>query len=88
MGAGIAIYNGFLPTYLSNSYENRAQGKLMGMLVTIFCLGNLFAAIIGGLLSMFNVTWALLLGSVMSFIAGLIFYHGHYIVKIWPLAQK
>jgi len=88
MGAGIAIYNGFLPSYLSHSYENRPQGKLMGMLVTIFCLGNLFAALIGGILSMFDVSWALLLGSAMSFVAGLIFYHGHYIKNIWPLSSK
>ena len=84
MGAGIAIYNGFLPSYLSHSYEDRPQGKLMGMLVTIFCLGNLFAALIGGVLSMFDVSWALLLGSAMSFVAGLIFYHGHYVKNIWP----
>ncbi|PAJ73746.1 MFS transporter [Pseudoalteromonas sp. NBT06-2] len=84
LGAGIAIYNGFLTAYLSYSYEDRPQGKLMGMLVTIFCLGNLFAALIGGVLSMFDVSWALLLGAIMSFIAGLSFYHGHYISKIWP----
>ena len=84
MGAGIAIYNGFLPSYLSHSYEDRPQGKLMGMLVTIFCLGNLFAALIGGVLSIFDVSWALLLGSAMSFVAGLIFYHGHYVKNIWP----
>jgi len=88
MGAGIAIYNGFLPSYLSHSYENRPQGKLMGMLVTIFCLGNLFAAIIGGVLSMFDVSWALLLGACFSFMAGLIFYHGHYIKQIWPQTSK
>lgn len=88
MGAGIAIYNGFLPSYLSHCYENRPQGKLMGMLVTIFCLGNLFAALIGGVLSMFDVSWALLLGSAMSFLAGLIFYHGHYIKNIWPQSSN
>ena len=88
MGAGIAIYNGFLPSYLSHCYENRPQGKLMGMLVTIFCLGNLFAALIGGILSMFDVSWALLLGSAMSFLAGLIFYHGHYVKNIWPQSSN
>ncbi|AQS38771.1 arabinose efflux permease family protein [Shewanella psychrophila] len=88
MGAGIAIYNGFLPSYLSHSYENRAQGKLMGMLVTIFCLGNLLAALIGGLVSMFDVKWALLLGSSITFTAGIIFYHGHFKAKIWPFVEK
>jgi len=88
MGAGIAIYNGFLPSYLSHSYEDKPQGKLMGMLVTIFCLGNLFAALIGGVLSMFDVSWALLLGSAMSFVAGLIFYHGHYVKNIWPQSSN
>ncbi|BAJ01511.1 MFS transporter [Shewanella violacea] len=88
MGAGIAIYNGFLPSYLSHSYENRAQGKLMGMLVTIFCLGNLLAALIGGLVSMFDVRWALFLGASISFTAAIIFYHGHFKAKIWPFAGK
>lgn len=88
MGAGIAIYNGFLPAYLSHSYENRAQGKLMGMLVTIFCLGNLLAALVGGVVSMFDVKWALLLGSSITFTAGIIFYHGHFKAKIWPFTGK
>ncbi|PKG75803.1 MFS transporter [Shewanella sp. Choline-02u-19] len=84
MGAGIAIYNGFLPVYLSNSYHNNAQGQLMGMLVTIFCLGNLLAAGLGSILSILDVKWALLSGALVTFFAAAVFFHGHYRAKIWP----
>ncbi|MEZ9198417.1 MFS transporter [Shewanella sp. 10N.286.54.B9] len=84
MGAGIAIYNGFLPVYLSNSYQNNAQGQLMGMLVTVFCLGNLFAAGLGSVLSMIDVKWSLLGGALVTFLAAAVFFHGHYKAQIWP----
>ncbi|MDB2387434.1 MFS transporter, partial [Shewanella sp.] len=83
MGVGIAIYNGFLPVYLSNAYQNNPQGQLMGMLVTVFCLGNLLAAGIGSLLSLLDVKWALLCGAFVSYSAAAIFFHGHYKVKLW-----
>ena len=83
MGAGIAIYNGFLPAYLSTAYEHKGQGQLMGMLVTIFCLGNVLAAIIGSLLSLISVQWALLSGAFVVAIAGALFFHGHFKAKLW-----
>ncbi|WP_394229026.1 MFS transporter [Shewanella colwelliana] len=83
IGAGIAIYNGFLPSYLSTAYQHRAQGQLMGMLVTIFCVGNLLAALIGGVLSIFDVKVALLFGALSALGAALLFYRGHYQQAQW-----
>ncbi|WP_394200948.1 MFS transporter [Shewanella waksmanii] len=83
MGIGIAIYNGFLPSYLSTAYEQRPQGQLMGMLVTIFCLGNLVAALLGGIFSMFDVRAALLFGATIATLAAALFYHGHYRSQMW-----
>lgn len=88
MGVGIAIYNGFLPSYLSTAYEQRPQGQLMGILVTIFCLGNLVAALLGGLFSMFDVRAALLFGAVISALAAALFYHGHYRANLWQQASR
>ncbi|NMH65653.1 MFS transporter [Shewanella salipaludis] len=83
MGMGIAIYNGFLPAYISTAYEHRAQGQLMGMLVTIFCVGNLLAAIIGSLLSLLAVQWALLVGAITVLLACMVFFHGHFKAGLW-----
>ncbi|QYJ84959.1 MFS transporter [Shewanella mesophila] len=83
-GAGIAIYSGFLPSYLSTAYQDRPQGQLMGMLVTIFCLGNLLAALVGGVLAIVDVKIALLAGSLTTFVAFWLFYVGHNRHKLWP----
>lgn len=83
MGAGIAIFNGFLPAYISTAYAHRAQGQLMGMLVTIFCIGNVLAAIVGSLLSLIQVQWALICGAFVVLIACAIFYHGHFKASLW-----
>ncbi|MCG9737498.1 MFS transporter [Shewanella insulae] len=84
IGAGIAIYNSFLPTYLSHAYQDRPQGQLMGMLVTIFCVGNLLAALLGGLLAVFDVKIVLLIGALCAVGAGTILYHGHFKARCWP----
>jgi len=84
IGAGIAIYNSFLPTYLSHAYQDRPQGQLMGMLVTIFCVGNLLAALFGGLLAVFDVKIVLLIGALCAAAAGAILYHGHFKREYWP----
>ena len=83
MGAGIAIYNGFLPAYISTAYQQRAQGQLMGMLVTIFCVGNLFAALVGSLLSLLAVQWALLVGALVVLCASYLFFIGHFKSQRW-----
>ena len=82
-GAGIAIYNGFLPSYLSTAYQHRPQGQLMGMLVTVFCLGNLLAALAGGMLAIVDVKIALLAGSLTTFVAFWLFYLGHNKRNLW-----
>ncbi len=83
IGAGIAIYNGFLPAYISTAYEHKGQGQLMGMLVTIFCLGNVFAAVIGSILSLYSVYWALMFGAVIVSLAIALFFHGHFKAVLW-----
>ncbi|ASJ97277.1 MFS transporter [Shewanella marisflavi] len=84
IGAGIAIYNSFLPSYLSTAYQTRPQGQLMGMLVTIFCIGNLLAAITGGLLAILDVKLVLLIGAFCAAAAGGVLYHGHFKAQYWP----
>jgi MFS transporter, DHA1 family, tetracycline resistance protein len=83
MGAGIAIYNGFLPAYISTAYEHKAQGQLMGMLVTTFFVGNVVAAVVGSLLSLLAVQWALLCGALVVLLASCLFFHGHFRARLW-----
>lgn len=82
-GAGIAIYNGFLPSYLSTAYQHLPQGQLMGILVSIFCVGNLLAALIGGMLAVFDVRIALLAGSCTTLVAFSLFYLRHHRQNLW-----
>ncbi|RYV02480.1 MFS transporter [Shewanella sp. OPT22] len=83
IGMGVAIYNGFLTSYISTAYEDRAQGSLMGMMVTIFCVGNLAAAAIGTLLLLIKVDYTLIFASLSVILACLMFYRGHYKLTLW-----
>ena len=83
IGMGVAIYNGFLTSYISTAYENRAQGSLMGMMVTIFCVGNLVAAAIGTVLLLVKVDYTLLFAGLSVLLASLMFYRGHYKLTLW-----
>ncbi|MGB0894420.1 MAG: MFS transporter [Parashewanella sp.] len=87
VGMGVAIYNGFLTSYISTSYEHRPQGKLMGMLVTIFCVGNLIAAGLGSILSYYEVNYALFASAICSLCACILFYRGHFHLALWQRSK-
>ncbi len=83
IGMGVAIYNGFLTSYISTAYEDRAQGSLMGMMVTTFCFGNLIAAAVGTLLLLIQVDYTLVFAGLSVVLACLFFYRGHYKLSLW-----
>ena len=83
IGMGVAIYSGFLTSYISTAYENKAQGSLMGMMVTTFCLGNLVAAAVGTLLLLVKVDYTLICAGISVIIACFMFYRGHYRLALW-----
>ncbi|MCL1078205.1 MFS transporter [Parashewanella spongiae] len=83
IGAGVGIYNGFLSSYLSTAYEHRAQGKLMGMLVTVFCVGNLAAAGLGSAISLIEVDYTLFASGFCVVVASSLFFLGHFKFSLW-----
>ncbi|MBE8168713.1 MAG: hypothetical protein HAW66_10150 [Shewanella sp.] len=83
IGAGVGIYNGFLSSYISTAYEHRAQGKLMGMLVTVFCVGNLVAAGLGSALSLIEIDYTFFASGLCVAIASCLFFYGHFKRSLW-----
>ena len=68
-GISIAIYNGMLPVFISDSQPGKGNGAAMGLLTTTFCIANVFAAIFGGVLIQLDSIWPLFLASALYFIA-------------------
>ena len=71
-GISIAIYNGMLPVFISDSQPGKGNGAAMGLLTTTFCIANVFAAIFGGVLIQLDSIWPLFLASALYFIAMLL----------------
>jgi len=65
IGGTIALTNGMIPSFLSNYFGHLGQGKVMGLQTTTFCFTNVIIAILGGVLSILNVVWVLLLGALL-----------------------
>ena len=64
LGAPVALYSAVLPAWVSERFAAHGQGRVMGLLSTIFCLANVGVALVGGLLSLLQVRWAMALGAV------------------------
>ncbi|WP_417349211.1 MFS transporter [Ferrimonas sp.] len=74
-GAGIALFNAMVPSYLSEQAQGSdGQGQLMGLLTTVFCLGNVIIAILGALLALFDTRLVLMLSALLSVMAALQFH--------------
>lgn len=65
MGILIALFNGLLPVFMSDRYEQFGQGKLMGLLTITFYLANALMAIIGGIISLLGSHWSLVVGGLI-----------------------
>jgi MFS family permease len=59
LGAPIAVYNAVLPAWMSERFDAHGQGRVMGLLSTIFCLANVAVALAGGWLSQWQVRWVM-----------------------------
>ncbi|MBI2379869.1 MAG: MFS transporter [Gammaproteobacteria bacterium] len=68
-GMPIAIYGAALPIHCSERFEHLGQGKIMGLLTTIFCLGNTLIALAGGLIALFDTRAVLWLGALLCSLA-------------------
>jgi len=72
-GFCIAIFNGFIPVYISEKFNHLGQGQLMGLVTTTFSLANVIMALVGSAIAIISTTWAITLGAVLCLLATLLF---------------
>lgn len=66
LGLPLAVYNAFMPAWVSSRFAHHGQGRVMGLLTTIFCFANVAVALAGGALSLWNVRAVMALGAVCA----------------------
>lgn len=71
LGLPLALYNAVLPAWMSERFAAYGQGRVMGLLSTIFCLANVLMALLGGLISILSTRWIMGLGGLTCIIAAL-----------------
>lgn len=70
-GCLIGLYNTLLPVYLSDRFGHVGQGRLMGLLMSTFCLANILIAVLGGFISLLESHWSIVFGGFLM-CAGLV----------------
>ena len=66
MGFPTAMYNAVMPAWMSERFAEHGQGRIMGLLSTIFCVSNVVVALGGGWLSLLSTRWVMALGGVAA----------------------
>lgn len=70
-GSMIAIYNGVLPGYITDTVPDQGNGAVMGLLTSTFCLANVVIALLGSVLLTYSHSAPLLLALVLTTFASL-----------------
>jgi len=70
-GLPLALYNALLPAWMSERFAAHGQGRVMGLLSTVFCIANVAIALVGGALALLSVRWIMALGGLMCGAAAL-----------------
>ncbi|WP_438863036.1 MFS transporter [Neptunicella sp.] len=65
MGIANALYNGLLPVFITDTFSQQNQGRLLGLLSSIFCLANMLFALLGGAISLLGAQWSMFTGGIM-----------------------
>ncbi|WP_448211502.1 MFS transporter [Colwellia sp. MEBiC06753] len=73
IGVTIALYNGFVPVYISDRFNNIGQGQLMGLLTATFSLSNVVMAILGSLIALIDTYGAIIFGGLLVLLSTLAF---------------
>jgi len=86
-GVFIAIYNGLLPVYMSDTHPEVGSGALMGLITMIFCISNTIMALLGSWLLHYGSDKLIYAGSGLMFCSALLmlrYYvkHDYYQVKL------
>lgn len=71
LGVPLSFYNALLPAWMSERFAAYGQGRVMGLLTTVFCLSNTIIALVGGGLGMWSARWIMLLGGCTCLLAAL-----------------
>ena len=66
MGVPTALYNAVMPAWMSERFAEHGQGRIMGLLSTIFCVSNVIVALGGGWLALLSTRWVMALGGVAA----------------------
>jgi MFS family permease len=75
VGVCIALFNGFIPVYISDKFSYVGQGQLMGLLTTTLSLANVLIALFGSILAIINTHWAIMFGALLALSSTILFYH-------------
>jgi MFS family permease len=71
-GLPLSLYNAYLPAWMSERFAEHGQGRVMGLLSTVFCVANVSIALVGGALALLSVRWIMALGGLMCGAAALL----------------
>ena len=66
MGLPTALYNAVMPAWMSERFAEHGQGRIMGLLSTIFCVSNVIVALVGGWIALLSTRWIMGLGGVAA----------------------
>jgi len=69
MGVPTAMYNAVLPAWMSERFAEHGQGRVMGLLSTIFCVANVIVALGGGFVALVSTRWIMALGGAAAVLA-------------------
>jgi len=72
MGFPTAMYNAVMPAWMSERFAEHGQGRVMGLLSTIFCVSNVVVALAGGWIALLSTRWIMAFGGVAGGVAALL----------------
>lgn len=73
-GAAIGLYSGLLSAYISERYAYLEQGRLMGLLTSIYCLSSILIAPMGGAISSYSIDNSIIFGGILFSAGTLLFW--------------
>ena len=72
MGVPTAMYNAVMPAWMSERFAEHGQGRIMGLLSTIFCVANVTVALGGGWIALLSTRWIMALGGLAAIVAAML----------------
>ena len=72
MGFPTAMYNAVMPAWMSERFAEHGQGRVMGLLSTIFCVSNVAVALAGGWIALLSTRWIMALGGAAAVVSALL----------------